>query len=91
MSTAAALATLHDYVVRSTHWQEGGATRHDAMLALGVLGVDVPAPYKPKPTTCWACSGTGSVTTSSNGSGLIEETCAACEERLLEALGPCGK
>ena len=26
-----ALATLRDYIERSTHWQEGGATRHDAL------------------------------------------------------------
>lgn len=32
-----ALATLRDYVQRSTHCQEGGATRHDALLALKVL------------------------------------------------------
>ena len=32
-----ALATLRDYVERSTHWQEGGADRHAAMLALQVL------------------------------------------------------
>ncbi len=34
---AQALATLADYVQRSTHWEEGGATRHDALLALGEL------------------------------------------------------
>lgn len=36
------LTTLSDYVERSTHWREGGATRHDAILALGELhdGVD---------------------------------------------------
>lgn len=28
--------------------------------------------------TCWACNGTGVVTTSSNGSGLIDEPCANC-------------
>ena len=43
-----ALATLLDYVQRSTHWQEGGATRHDAMMALGVLGAAVAAPYRPQ-------------------------------------------
>lgn len=32
-----ALATLRDYVERSTHWQEGGADRHAALLALQVL------------------------------------------------------
>lgn len=32
-----ALATLRDYVERSTHWQEGGADRHDAKLALDEL------------------------------------------------------
>lgn len=33
-----ALATLRDYVERSTHWQEGGATRHDALkVALPAL------------------------------------------------------
>jgi hypothetical protein len=37
MSKADALRTLRDYVERSTHWQEGGATRHDAMLALKEL------------------------------------------------------
>jgi hypothetical protein len=37
-----------------------------------------PAPeYKPE---CWACGGTKMVTTSSNGSGLIEEPCAACKD-----------
>ena len=30
---------LVDYVKRSTHWAEGGATRHDAILALKQLGV----------------------------------------------------
>lgn len=29
-----ALSTLADYVERSTHWREGGATRHDALLAI---------------------------------------------------------
>jgi hypothetical protein len=48
-----ALATLLDYVQRSTHWREGGATRHDAMLALGDLGADVPKPYRPQ--DCDAC------------------------------------
>jgi hypothetical protein len=38
---AKALATLADYVQRSTQWQEGGATRHDALLALGELTDDV--------------------------------------------------
>ena len=42
-----ALATLLDYVQRTHRWDEGGATRHDALLALGLLGADVPAPYKP--------------------------------------------
>lgn len=32
-----ALATLRDYVERSTHWQEGGADRHAAKKALGEL------------------------------------------------------
>lgn len=32
-----ALATLRDYVERSTHWQEGGADRHAALLALSAL------------------------------------------------------
>lgn len=31
------LATLRDYVQRSTHWQEGGADRHAALLALKAL------------------------------------------------------
>lgn len=72
-----ALATLLDYVQRTHRWDEGGATRHDAMLALGVLGADVAAPYKP---ACWACDGTGTVKTSSNGSGLIEAECLACSD-----------
>lgn len=29
---------------------------------------------------CWACNGTKLVTTSSNGSGLIEEACSACAQ-----------
>ena len=32
-----ALATLREYVERSTHWKEGGADRHDAKLALNEL------------------------------------------------------
>ena len=32
-----ALATLREYVERTTHWKEGGATRHDAKLALNEL------------------------------------------------------
>lgn len=32
-----ALTTLRDYVERSTHWREGGATRHDALAALAEL------------------------------------------------------
>lgn len=32
-----ALVTLRDYVERSTHWREGGADRHAALLALRVL------------------------------------------------------
>jgi len=36
------IATLRDYVERSTHWQEGGATRHDALyVALPVLQEEV--------------------------------------------------
>ena len=35
-----ALATLRDYVERSTHWREGGATRHDALRALAELADD---------------------------------------------------
>jgi hypothetical protein len=34
---AQALCVLRDYVQRSTHWQEGGADRHAALLALEVL------------------------------------------------------
>lgn len=39
MSGAAqALATLRDYIERSTHWREGGAGRHDALkVALPAL------------------------------------------------------
>ena len=29
-----AIATLRDYVERSTHWQEGGADRHAALQAM---------------------------------------------------------
>lgn len=32
-----ALATLRDYVERSTHWEEGGADRHAALQALKAL------------------------------------------------------
>jgi len=35
--TAQALATLRDYVERSTHWREGGADRHAAKEALKAL------------------------------------------------------
>jgi len=55
-----ALATLLDYVQRTHRREEGGATRHDALLALGVLGADVATPYKPQvnPPKCWACNDT---------------------------------
>ena len=42
-----ALATVLDYVLRTHRWDEGGATRHDALLALGALGADVSPTYKP--------------------------------------------
>ena len=45
-----ALQTLRDYTERSTHWQEGGATRHDAMVALAALDLDMPTPYKREAT-----------------------------------------
>lgn len=32
-----AIATLLDYVERSSHWQEGGADKHAAVQALQVL------------------------------------------------------
>jgi hypothetical protein len=38
------LATLRDYVERSRHWIEGGATRHDALLALNALEQPSPPP-----------------------------------------------
>ena len=31
-------ATLTDYIERTTHWREGGATRNDAKLALKDVG-----------------------------------------------------
>ena len=37
-------------------------------------GVEAPAP------SCWACDDTGTVMTSSNGSGLIESPCANCAD-----------
>ena len=87
-----ALATLLDYVQRTHRWDEGGATRHDALLALGVLGADVAAPYKPATDQeCWACNGTGTVTTSSNGSGLIEADCLACNDEDTEGCPTCGE
>lgn len=33
---------------------------------------------QPSEPVCWACDGTGIVTTSSNGSGLIEAPCPNC-------------
>lgn len=35
--TSETLATLRDYIERSTHWQEGGADRHAALLSLRAL------------------------------------------------------
>lgn len=35
------IKTLAEYVERSTHWEEGGATRHDAKLALKELPDEV--------------------------------------------------
>lgn len=39
--------TLVDYVTRSTHWKEGGATRHDALLALKQLDATQEQPLPP--------------------------------------------
>lgn len=45
-------------------------------------GAAIAAAPQPEPVDeCWACNGTGVVTTSSNGSGLIEAPCKNCEER----------
>lgn len=47
-----ALDTLRDYVERSTHWEEGGATRHDALMALNaLLTQSEPQPSVPE----WPC------------------------------------
>ncbi len=37
MNKQKAIETLRDYIERSTHWQEGGATRHDAIAALRLV------------------------------------------------------
>lgn len=46
-----ALKTLTDFVERSTHWREGGATRHDALTALRSIEAAGPARQgaQPKP------------------------------------------
>jgi hypothetical protein len=46
------------------------------------------APTAQTPKQCWACNDTGIVTTSSNGSGLIDEPCAACGEAAPPAQTP---
>jgi hypothetical protein len=67
-----ALATLLDYVQRSTHWCEGGATRHDALLALGELGADVPSPYKPEAfDACPVCGEDGGTSCGMPDCGLL--------------------
>jgi hypothetical protein len=53
-----ALATLRDYVERSTHWQEGGADRHAAMLALEVLDAWMRADDDGRCPTCGENGGT---------------------------------
>lgn len=56
------ITVLTDYVQRSTHWQEGGSTRHDAILALKAMSDKKAIPVgsihkahlKLKPGT-WCC------------------------------------
>ena len=67
-----ALATLLDYVQRSTHWKEGGATRHDALLALGALGANVPAHYGPQDRdVCPVCGEDGGTSCGLPTCGLL--------------------
>lgn len=44
-----ALKTLTDFVERSTHWREGGATRHDALIALRSIEATGPAQQGAQP------------------------------------------
>jgi len=37
---------------------------------------------------CWACNDTRIITTSNNGSGLVEEECPACKEKPLTESTP---
>lgn len=46
-NTKTPLQVLRDYVERSTHWQEGGADRHAALLALEALEADDQATAQP--------------------------------------------
>ena len=69
-----ALATLLDYVQRTRQWDEGGATRHDALLALGVLGADVAEPYKPQDCDddrCPTCGEDGGTSCGMPNCGLL--------------------
>lgn len=69
MSGAAqALATLRDYVERSTHWKEGGADRHAALQSLKVLDLWALAD---EDTRCPACGEDGGTSCGDPNCGLL--------------------
>lgn len=63
-----------------------GVTLHDTLCVVRAYEAHVRGPASAHPESlvpreeCWACGGTRRVTTSSNGSGLVEEQCTACED-----------
>jgi DnaJ-class molecular chaperone len=67
-----ALDALEDYVDSITHASVVYST-------IEALKAELAKPDEAS-TECWACKGTGIITTSSNGSGLIEDVCMACKE-----------
>ena len=64
-----------------------GKPRHPSDIASDPEGLAIAKPViTAKLEECWACNGTKTVTTSSNGSGLIDNTCTNCNISLEEEL-----
>lgn len=50
------LKVIAEFVERATHWTEGGATRHDALMALKALGMGRPSINITFPAPCTGCA-----------------------------------
>lgn len=82
----ALVASCANWLATRAKWltfKQGGETTLMELYAseLAHIRDRMPQPAPPPSSECWACNDTGTVTTSSNGSGLVEAPCAACEGR----------